>query len=53
MRKIIEENCMEANKDYMNFKEYIDPYRDEGWAEYLPDNNAARHMNDPQFLNQI
>jgi len=52
MRKIIDENCMEANKEYVNLKEYVDPYRDEEWADYLPD-NQARNMNDPQFLNQI
>ena len=52
MRKTIAENCLEGNKDYLNFKEYQDPYRDEGWEEFLPNNNG-RNLNDPQFMNEI
>jgi hypothetical protein len=46
MRQIIADNCLDANKDFMNFKEYLDPYRDEGWEEFFPINNA-RNFNDP------
>ena len=51
MRKIISDNCMEANQDFLQFKEYQDPYRDDGWAEYLPNGNGRNNINDPHFMN--
>jgi hypothetical protein len=51
MRKIISDNCMESNQDFLNFKEYHDSYRDDSWAEYLPNANGRNNMNDPQFMN--
>ncbi len=32
MRKIIEDNCLEANKDLLNLKEYSDHYQGHDWA---------------------
>ena len=50
MRKIVDDNCMEANKDLMNFQEYNDPYSNSDWARFMPDN---RNVNDSQFQNEI
>jgi hypothetical protein len=50
MRKILDENCMETYKGYLTMDEYVDPYQNSDWAQFLPDN---RNVNDAQFQNEI
>jgi hypothetical protein len=50
MRKILDENCLEANKGLLVFDEYQDPYQNSDWAPFLQDRN---NMNDIQFQNEI
>ena len=43
MRKTLDENCLEQNIGLLTLDEYIDPYQNSDWAQFLPDN---RNGND-------
>lgn len=47
MRKVVDENCLEANRSLLALDEYNDPYQNSDWAPFLQDRNA--NMNDLQF----
>ncbi|TNV79911.1 hypothetical protein FGO68_gene15764 [Halteria grandinella] len=50
MRKIVDENCLDANRGLLSLDEYNDPYQNSDWAPFLQDRN---NMNDLQFQNEI
>lgn len=38
MRKAIDENCLEPNMNPLALDEYHDPYQNNDWAQFLPNN---------------
>ncbi len=40
MRKMIDENCLEANLNLLAIDEYQDPFQNNDWAQFLPSNRT-------------